>query len=233
MVFSRLQDKAKELGSLIGIQRGFTLVELVAVMARMAILVAVVAPAVTETRDASIKAQAQTDAKQVSNLAADYFSDQTEAETRTPHTTAVGAIGAAAVAANKQFISSRWPEQFITNSGVITGGYEVEFEAVAPALKAVSVTLLEENNSTAVSAADFLSYTAVDFSVLGGDAPSSESLTTTVEGISVHNFLWLFSKGDSDSGLPGDLRTVTVFQLTGTEIIEGAGDVNLTYKRVL
>ena len=95
------------------------------------------------------------------------------------------------------------------------------------------MTLLEEDNSTAVSAAEFLASTAVNFSVLGGDTPSSVELTTTVEGIAVHNFLWLFVKGDSGAGLTGDLRTVTVYQLTGSEVNETGGTVNLTYKRIL
>ena len=140
MVTNKLRDKARELRSSIGRQRGFPLVALVAVMAILAILVAVVAPAVTETRDASIRAQAQTDSKQVTNVVADYFADQKEAETRTPHTTAVGAIGSVDDVATtgvderaQQFISSRWPEQFITATAAsgFASGYAFEFEPTA------------------------------------------------------------------------------------------------------
>lgn len=387
-------------------QRGFTLIELIAVMGILAVLVAIVAPSVTDARDASVRAQAQGDAKQVNTLAAEFYGDQNEAETRTPHTTAVGAIEvlvASGTGSVQQVISNRWPEKFITNThtpfqrdgtgltawstdravsgsysalltvpaggnenaarvtmpspvvavkdvtdasvkywltddsttnsspyiileldttgngvgdswavsfqddsvtlgewnthnatrwhlvstGMTTynlselkaqvGGlkilkvkvavgewsytgrtsayvddimingvtypvgpniglsvYSVEFEPVSPAQKVVLVTLLENDNKTAVPAAKFLAFTAVDFTALGGDTPSSATLTTDVVGISVHNFLWLFEKNTSKSGLADDVRKATVFQLTGTEINEAGGSntVNLTYKRI-
>ena len=210
------------------------LVELVAVMAILAILVAVVAPAVTETRDASIRAQAQTDSKQVSNLAADYCSDQNESENRTPLTFDVGAISSTAADSTsvQQVKSSRWPEQFIT------GSYAVEFNPVASGAKVALVTLNDEENVLLADQTAILKLTAIDFTVLGGDTPDSVNRTSTVtlsdtSTVEIHNFLWLFEKESSGVGLSDDLRSVVVYQLTGSEVNETGGTVNLTYKRIL
>ena len=69
-------------------ERGFTLIELVAVMATLAILVSIVAPAVTDTAQTSVQvqAQAQADSLQVRNAAYQFYQREEKAEFLTPHT---------------------------------------------------------------------------------------------------------------------------------------------------
>jgi prepilin-type N-terminal cleavage/methylation domain-containing protein len=225
--------------------KGFTLVELVAVMAILAILVAVVAPAVTGTRDASVKAQTQADAKQVMNQATDYFGKQEGAETRIPLTTDVYGVDATGANAVQQWRSTHWPESHLTT------GYAAVFEGNTPTFEDIAkvreVIIRDVNNDDLTAQKDILKLTAINFTALnsqvGGDPPSSQTSYQTVSGVQVHDFLWLFAKQSSDTGLDGDVRSIVVFQLVGTAIDEGVsggtaegdvpGQLVLTYKQVL
>lgn len=134
MFGERQQGKGKGRHRFEDRQRGFTLIELVAVMGILAILVAIVAPAATNMQDASVRAQARSDSRQVENATNDFFKDQEDSEVGIPHsitTTAflsdgtgapgdlgdVDSVTSAQVIDVQQEVSSKWPEVFITEDG--------------------------------------------------------------------------------------------------------------------
>lgn len=183
-------------------QHGFTLIELLAVMAILATLVAIVAPAVAGTREASIQAQAQQDGSQVRTAANKYFSSINASETRTQHTittstfisTAVNATPTAIANAVPQIVSNRWPEKYITLDVAATGSdvaligasYTDVFNTATsassgvPGMKDVnSVTLLDNSTpANIITAANFFrAYTAIDMGPNTG-AVSDNSLVT-------------------------------------------------------
>ena len=237
--------------------QGFTLIESVAVMAILAILVAIVAPAAINSERASITAQAQADSQQVRNAASQFFTRQNESEVRAPHTvTLTTKVNSATVPATAQVVSSRWPEIYVTQgTGVPTlsgrtanSKYSAIFET-ATTPKVVNVVLLKKNGTATLSGSDLLTrFTAIDIPTLvdegllskvpdGVDKTSNTGIVVTAAvgtlppvTLKAPNFLWLFKKQSSSLGTDDD-RVVTVFTLVKVEQIEPtAGGASTTVK---
>ena len=94
---------------------GFTLVELLAVMAIIGVLAAILVPAVSATGESSREAQGQQDATSVDSATVGFFQDQSAGEVLTREEVTLSTeVSGSAVASTVQTISSRWPEKFIT-----------------------------------------------------------------------------------------------------------------------
>lgn len=124
-------DREMKLGFRRG-QRGFTLIELMVVMAILAVLAAVVIPAVSGTTDVSEDASVKSDASAVSTAMNNYYADQ-GVETLTADTDALyeGTTSA-------QETSSSWPEASITDE------YTAEF------VDDVASILIKDKDGTAI-----------------------------------------------------------------------------------
>ncbi len=157
-------------------ERGFTLIELVAVMAILAILVSIVAPAVTDTAQTSVQAQAQAqaDSLQARNAAYQFYQREEKAEFLTPHTAELTATINDEDITATQKISSRWPELFIaieSDSGFFS---EAGYPAVFPTEDSpaddlvVAITLLNRlNEDVDGGGVGFLeNHTALDLDLL-------------------------------------------------------------------
>ena len=238
-------------------QGGFTLIELVAVMAILGILVAVVAPAVTNTQKAGVRAQARADSQQVRNAANDFFKDQVESEVTIPHSATVTADDdSGAIALTQQRVSTRWPEIFITEEGTppqlreastADSKYSEVFPTSTSASDGVVVKVtLDKDDGTPLSvdgAGGLLDdFTAIDLDILldGGYLVSAPALGTResdagVGSLSVPNFLWLFQKTDASGSASNDAREIVVFELADIEQNEVSGadnTVNLSYEQI-
>ncbi|MBF8268162.1 MAG: hypothetical protein HW388_1670 [Dehalococcoidia bacterium] len=231
-------------------QDGFTLIELLAVMSILAVLVAVVAPSVTGTRDASINAQVMQDATQVRGASTKYYASINTSEVRTPHTvTTQTQVNGAALTSSEQVTSSKWPEKFITVAqGTLPAGvtaigsvYSDVFETKTAGIKVDKVVLLdEEGNSITAPGTNFLpKFTAIDMAELKrAKLLEKEPAGSELESDGAPNFLWLFEKTSStaDAVNADDSREVAVFKLVKVEIMETAdtdgGSLELTYRRI-
>ena len=216
-------------------QRGFTLLELLAVMAIVAVLAGIVTTTVSGTREPSRDAQAIQDSTTVGSAAVDYFSDQDGAETIIPADPAVLNISPKVV----QKISSRWPEDFVTSI----------YRDVFPPDAATTVTeiaFLDEDGSilsTVVEdtgeAIDFAvpdllaGFTAVDFTILvDQNYMSSEPGSVSRKDGLYPNYLWLFEKaGSTGSTGENSSRNVAVFKLVVVQKASADSDqVSLIYQ---
>ncbi len=230
-------------------QEGFTLIELLAVMAILGILVAIVAPSVSGSKDASIAAQTMQDATQVRSAASKYFSNQNQAEVITPHTvTLTATVNDTAVTNAYQSISTKWPEKFITTGSATN--FPALYDKVLPTSvstttgQVVNVNLMDKAGSPITGIYFLAHFMAIDMATLESQdllekAPASAdmSVTTGITGVSVPSFLWLFEKTDSASGRSNDDREVAVFRLIKVEKNEGtvnspAATVDLSYERI-
>ena len=234
-------------------QRGVTLVELLAVIAIIAVLIGVIAPATTSGKDGAVDAQVLQDAARVRDAASDFYTDQNEAETRSPHTvdmftklpTNTGDPEASSTATTfsnlTQEISDRWPEKFITqdeSAGLFVGKYDDVFQTVTTAGRVVEVVILDKSDKT-IGGDDLMTgYTAVDLDTLvAGNLLLAAPSGTKLESDGIPNFLWLFKKRNSTAGVVDDDRSIAVFKLTKIEEQEIAGqaanlDIKLTYVRI-
>ncbi|MAF54448.1 MAG: hypothetical protein CL694_15740, partial [Chloroflexi bacterium] len=98
-------------------RQGFTLIELVAVMAIIGILAAIVVPAVTGPQQASTDAEVKEGAFTVQSTSGDFFAAQDSSEVVTPLTLAINAdinTDTDTTATSTQKKSSRWPETYLT-----------------------------------------------------------------------------------------------------------------------
>ena len=234
-------------------ERGFTLIELVAVMAILATLVSIVAPAVTDTAQTSVQAQAQAqaDSLQARNAAYQFYQREEKAEFLTPHTAELTATINDEDITATQKISSRWPESFISVEVDSSFFSEAGYPAVFPTDGSpsddlvIAVTILNRlNEPVEDGGVGFLeNHTAVDLDLLVTqglltDLPSGLEETATVgdgeDAVEIPQFLWLLEKKSSSSGIENDSRDVSVWVLIATEEVEGSGGkVQVTYKEVV
>ena len=233
-------------------QGGFTLIELGAVMAILAILVTIVAPVVTNTQKTSVRAQAQSDSQVVRTAANDFFIDQEQLEVTTPHsvTVTVDQNDGDLVSGNQeQRVSAKWPEIFITEEGTppvlrATDTDDSKYSVVFPTTgkasdgKVVDVTLSTDGGELSIDGEFGLlqDFTAVDLDLLVDEGfmavkpAGEERLTDTgVDSLEVPNFLWLFEKRDSSGGT-NDGREIVVFELVRVD--RNDGTVALTYEQI-
>ncbi len=228
---------------------GFTLIELLAVMAILGILVAIVAPSISGSKDASIAAQTMQDATQVRSAASKYFSNDNNAEVITPHTVSLTAtVNDTAVTSTVQAISTKWPEKFITtgNTTYFSALYANVFATSASSTtgQVVNVNLKDKDGNNLNGITFLAGFTAIDMVTLEDmnlleKAPASADMDvpTGITGVSAPSFLWLFDKTDSASGRTNDNREVAVFRLIKVEKNEGtvnnsATTVDLSYERI-
>lgn len=241
-------------------EEGLTLVELLAVLAIVAVLVGVVTPTVSNTKDSAEKAQAVQDASTVLKAANKHFAEKLGTDVRTSEgvTTVVklpttvnsdlsDPEGFATTTAT-QVISDRWTESFITvGSGSSTSSAEyanvvTTSASDAGAQQAIDRINVVDSDGDAITGPDLLShYTAIDFSALVGKGflqtpPKGVGKKVEVKsgnGLEVSKFLWLFKKVDTDSAdsIEDDSRVVALFQLQLANK-SSEGTVDLTYVRI-
>ena len=232
---SNMQRIARK--TLIASQRGFTLLELLAVMAIVAVLAGIVTTSISGTGDASRDAQATQDSTTVDSASADYFSDQGGSEILTSVVDPILDL----VPDPDQITSSRWPELaasnaypnvFRANTNVVTGINFVDENG----------NLIEDDTATADviegSVDELLTgFTAIDFTTLidGGymtEAPNSVGETSS----DFANYLWLFEKTDAaGSASENGSRNVAVYKLVSAAVdtTDPLGDTaELTYQRI-
>ncbi|MBI4219815.1 MAG: Ig-like domain-containing protein, partial [Chloroflexi bacterium] len=216
-------------------------------------LAAIIAPAVSGSKEAGIDAQVVQDAMQVRRAASAFFSDQSASETRKFHTVTTTtklptAGGLAAedgdpkrVVTAKQGISSRWPEKFVTSGTTSFDSLAKYSDVVQTSADPVAdtVILLDGDNKT-ISGRTFLEQmSALDIDTLVtkdflSEAPKGFDRTSN----GFPNFLWLLDKSTSNPANPDDSREVAVFKLLKVDKIEGqktAGGtqkVKLTYRQI-
>ncbi|MBI2829773.1 MAG: type II secretion system protein [Chloroflexi bacterium] len=202
-------------------QRGLTLVELMVVMSILAVLAAIVFPAVSGTQEVSKGSQVKQDASTVNTAMGDSFKDVTGAEVITP--TSVQVLANNVTGGQKK--SSRWAEEFITTT------YSGEFPgtAVAGAVNAVSI----KDGTTTIAPEVFVATRqAINLSTLatGKYIPSVPKSSTDLSG-GYHNFLWVVKRASSTAGTD-DSRAVEVYRLVKVDSAETTGNKTLTYERV-
>ena len=218
-------------------QGGFTLLELLAVMAIVAVLAGIVTTSVSGTSEASRDAQAIQDSTTVASSAAEYFSDQEGAETITPADPEVLNISPNVV----QKISTRWPEDFVSSI------YQDEFPADAQTT-VTDIAYLDEDGTTLYTVVEdtgeiivfgvpdlLAGFTAVDFGVLvGQNYMSSEPDSVGRESGPYANYMWLFEKaGSAGSTGENSSRNVALFKLVMVQKASADSDqVSLIYQRI-
>ena len=209
-------------------QKGFTMVELMVVMAILAVLAAVVFPAVSGKGEASKDSQTLTDATLVQTAVGDYYKDQVGADLfSTTTVTVLTALNPA------QVISNKWPEAIIAGSTAdgeaANGIYNTEY----PFSNTATVSGVTIDGS-AVDAAFFQTHNAIDFTALidGGylaDAPNGVDSDTD----GYQNYLWLVKKATSAGGAgTDDSRAVVVYKLTSVTVAESGGLDALGYEQI-
>jgi len=218
-------------------QRGFTLLELLAVMAIVAVLAGIVTTSVSGTSEASRDAQAIQDSTTVGSAAADYFSDQDGAETITPTEPAVLSVSPKVV----QKISSRWPEDFVTS--VYRDIFPQDAETTVTEIaflgedgEILSTVVADTGESVNFAVADLLAgFTAVDFRVLvNQNYMSSEPDSVSRANGLYANYMWLFEKaGSAGSAGENSSRNVALFKLIVVQKMSADSDqVSLIYQRI-
>ena len=235
-------------------QSGFSLVELVVVMAIIATLAGVVLVSITGTGESSKIATAQQDARIFGTSASNYFADQRGKETLTTSAVTVVALfndeTEADIVDVEQSITDRWPETFITEELASLG--DIPFAPYAnelPTFNAqssglvvkVNIRGLDQPNGDPgfeISRVELLGqYTAVDFDLLvDGGYAEKPSVTfneiSRVEGVYFRSYLWLFRKTTSSGGSgANDSRVIALFRLIS---IDGSdsGALTLNFKQI-
>ena len=225
-------------------QRGFTLVELLAVMAIIGVLAAIVIPTVSGTRDAGQDAQAKQDISTIENAANEKFSNgQNLAQILSTETaTTTAQINSVSATSTPQVTSSRWAERFLTATVATTSAtYLNEFPTAGGLTDGTVVdVIVTDLDGNVITGSGLLGgYTAIDFDLLEREGymtqvPSSATKVVTVDGFDYHTFLWLFRKETSaGGGSANDARKAVLFKLTNARIIEGTTTLELTYGQIL
>ena len=211
-------------------QKGFTMVELMVVMAILAVLAAVVFPAVSGKGEASKDSQTLTDATLIQTAVGDYYKDQVGADLFS--TTTVSILDPLATPADDvaQVISNKWSEIIISGTG---GGYATEFPADNETTVS-GVTITDKTGAAITPEALAETHNAVSFSALidGGylaDAPNGVDSATD----GYQNYLWLVKKATSAGGAGADdSRAVVVYKLTSVTVAESGGLDALGYEQI-
>ena len=211
--------------------------ELLAVMAIVAVLAGIVTTSVAGTSEAGRDAQAIQDSTTVTSASADYFSDQDGAETIIPGETAVLDISPNVV----EVISTRWPEDFVTSvyrdlfpPDAVTTVTEIAF--LDEGGTTLTTVVAETGEVIDFGVPDLLAgYTAVDFGLLvGQDYMNSEPNSVQQMSGPYSNYLWLFQKAGSAGG-PGEnpSRNVALFKLVVVEkLFADSEQVALIYQLI-
>ena len=223
--------------ALFNAERGFTLLELLAAMAIVAVLAGIVTTSVSGTSESSRDAQAIQDSTTVVSAATDYFSDQDGAETLTPANPRVLNIAPNVI----QNISSRWPENFVTS--VYRDVFPPDASTTVTDIAfldedgAILTRAVDETGSLGdYSAVDILEgFTAIDFEVL----IDQNYMSSVPDSVSRKNdlfssYMWLFEKAGSAGSAGEDAsRNVALFKLTVVQKLSTEGDqVALVYQRL-
>ena len=234
-------------------QSGFTLVEMVVVMAIVSTMAGVVLISVTGTGESSKIATARQDARIFGTAASNYFADQRGKETVTTSAVTVVALfndeTEADVVDVEQSITDRWPETFITEELASLGDipfapYVNElptFNAQSSGLVIkVNIRGLDQPNGDPgfeISRAELLGqYTAVDFDLLvdGGYAEKPSVTFNEIDrslGVYFRSYLWLFKKITSSGGGANDSRRIALFRLLSIDSSE-SGTLTLNFKQI-
>ena len=227
-------------------QRGFTLIELLAVMAIIGVLVSIVVPAISGTKEAGTEAQIKQDAVTVEASIADFFQAQSRSEVRTPKPVTLGAnINEMSTPETvEQVISSKWPEEFITGVSTSTAVYTVEFPLPVNAM-VTNVNIVDTDGNLISYIPLMEGHTAIDFGVLTGATATStdprssaylddEPAAAGDKTNGIYETLWLLRKTTSAGGSgDDDSRRVAVFKLSSVDKEDDTGEhVVLNYAQV-
>ena len=205
--------------------KGFTRIELLAVMAIIGVLAAILTPIASQSGEAARDAQIRQDAGTVEGAIGSFFADkQLEADILSPESVTVTTrINGSTQLLVTQNVSSRYPEKFITHQ-VVSGSsvYTSEFPTGGTDTNGVVVDVfVTDLDGQAISGSNLLTqYTAIDFTGLLSDGFVTEKPS------SVTAVRMMCAPGARNA------RRVVVMKLLTVVVTEGTGKVILNYGRI-
>ena len=216
--------------------KGFTLVELLAVMAIIGILASILTPIASQSGESAKDAQVKQDAGTIEQAKNQYFANnQSQADVQSSNSADVTAtVNSDPAPLVEQTIGAKNPETFITHSTApsTASAYGVEFPTATSSTNGVVTNVnLKDLSGNDISATTFLTkYNAIDFQALKDDsliveAPSSAIAVSTINGNKYHSALWLLKKN-------GDDRAVAVFKLDNVIVTNDGSQVALSYRQI-